>query len=73
MKHTDADLIREMAELLVSREVDLGDERAVLRALNGPLAASTASKFTAGDVMALYDRAVVLATALRIEAGVPTS
>jgi hypothetical protein len=45
------DIVAEMAAVLRAKEVDLGDERAVIRTLN-------AERFTSGEVMACMDDAV---------------
>lgn len=66
---TDQELIASMANKLVIERVDLGDERAVLRALNGPLCGAGAA--TSGQVMALYDRAIEAARVQMAECGQP--
>lgn len=69
MKTSDADLVKAMANKLIIHRVDLGDERAVLRALNGALSAAGASKATSGDIMALYERAIEGARMQTVELG----
>lgn len=60
---SDAQIIKDMAHLLVCKKADLGDERAVFRALQ--------VAYRAPEIMALSDAAIELARKLIAESGEP--
>lgn len=67
----DAAAIKAMANKLVTERIDLGDERAVMRALTVPLADASRFKHTARDVMSLYDSAIEAARVIVAEGAQP--
>jgi hypothetical protein len=61
---SDIDTIDAMARLLRCKHVDLGDERAVMRAL-------IAARFKAGEIVWFYDHVIAAARAQTAEHGAP--